>query len=158
MFSTNLTKTFCHFSIVWIHLKYLRAHIVRKPFRACFLDKSTKFNIIFIYFSARLGCICCDDFTFFGNSVFVMVVEQGQIRKYRQSPQKGRLNKLPSFVLYMNQSMNASRVIQSWNERKKMKTWFCHMTLCVSVLQFRYFFSSTPFHLLPTQVSVSCSF
>ena len=94
-----------------------------------FLDKSTKFNIIFIYFSARLGCICCDDFTFFGNSVLVMVVEQSQIRKYRQSPQKGRLNKLPSFVLYMNQSMNVSRVIQSWNERKKYekpkRNWFC---------------------------------
>ena len=84
-----------------------------------FCHLSYYLSLTLFVFSARLGCICCDDFTFFGNSVLVMVVEQSQIRKYRQSPQKGRLNKLPSFVLYMNQSMNVSRVIQSWNERKK---------------------------------------
>ena len=149
-----------------------------------FLDRSTKFNIIFIYFSARLGGICCDDFTFFGNSVFVMVVEQGQIWKHRQSPQKGRLNKLPLF-LYMNQSMNVSRVIQSWNERKKCekpkknpdfvmtlysyKDQFEHKsspiilsydvkTLCVSILRLGTYSPLLLFHLLLVKFLLPFSF
>ena len=106
------------FLLTWIFRFYFI--ILTECGAISFLCAATEYLsvIFYFYFSARLGCICCDDFTFFGNSVFVMVVEQGQIWKYRQSTQKGRLNKLPLF-LYMNQSMNVSRVIQSWNERKK---------------------------------------